>query len=115
MRIESIKEDLRVFYVATTRASYSMHLTIENSEDKRRTVFAGAENYGDYIPRDLSEEFVEVVDVWAMRERFNSRQTERVFVAKNQENLSPEKQQVVEKIRNNLNNNVLHHRKLQNL
>lgn len=104
MRIESIKEDLRVFYVATTRASYSMHLTIENSEDKRRTVFAGAENYGDYIPRDLSEEFVEVVDVWAMRERFNSRQTERVFVAKNQENLSPEKQQVVEKIRNNLNN-----------
>ncbi len=53
MRVDKIKEDLRLFYVATTRASYSMHLTFEASGDIRRNFFIGADKFVDYLPKDM--------------------------------------------------------------
>ena len=53
MRIENLKEELRLLYVAVTRASYSMHLTLEAGKDKRREYFMGASSFTDYIPSTL--------------------------------------------------------------
>lgn len=53
MRENRMKEELRLFYVATTRAAYSLHLTFEGKEDKRKAVFTGAERFLDYVPADL--------------------------------------------------------------
>ncbi len=52
-RINSVKEELRLFYVALTRATYSMHLVYEGELKKRRETFAGAEKFIDYIPNSL--------------------------------------------------------------
>ena len=52
-RIDKLKEDLRLLYVGTTRASYSMHLTLEASKDKRKNTFLGANTFVDYIPNHL--------------------------------------------------------------
>lgn len=49
-RIERMKEELRLFYVATTRATYSLHLVFSAKEDQRKFTFDGAENYVDCIP-----------------------------------------------------------------
>ncbi len=61
MRVERMKEEMRLFYVATTRAAYSLHLTFESKEDKRRSVFVGAEKFMDYIPLHIpaSEHFAD--------------------------------------------------------
>ena len=53
MRENRMKEELRLFYVATTRAAYSLHLTFEGKEDKRKAAFTGAERFLDYVPADL--------------------------------------------------------------
>lgn len=53
MRKERMKEEMRLFYVATTRATYSLHLTFEGKEDKRSEKFTGAEHFLDYIPSFL--------------------------------------------------------------
>ncbi len=50
MRETRVKEELRLFYVATTRAQYSLHLTFEGKEDGRKEVFRGAEKFLDYVP-----------------------------------------------------------------
>ncbi len=52
-RVNSIKEELRLFYVALTRATYSMHLVYEGELKKRRESFAGAEKFIDYIPNTM--------------------------------------------------------------
>ena len=48
--ISTMKEELRLFYVATTRAKYSLHLTYKCSKDYRRDRFVGAERFINYIP-----------------------------------------------------------------
>ncbi len=48
-----LKEELRLFYVALTRASYSLHLTFKASKDERKTVFSGAKKFLDYLPKDI--------------------------------------------------------------
>ena len=48
--INTMKEELRLFYVATTRAKYSLHLTYKCSKDYRRDKFVGAERFINYIP-----------------------------------------------------------------
>ena len=53
MRENAVKEELRLFYVATTRAKYSLHLTFVSESDIRREVFSGAEKFLDYIPAYL--------------------------------------------------------------
>ncbi len=53
MRDNRLKEELRLFYVALTRASYSLHLTFSGSKDGRSKVFAGAKKFLDYVPSDI--------------------------------------------------------------
>ena len=52
-KIETIKEELRLFYVALTRASYSLHLTFVGEKDTRTEVFNGANNFLEYVPNEL--------------------------------------------------------------
>lgn len=53
LRRERIKEELRLFYVALTRATYSLHLTVEGIDEKRREEFAGADKFIDYVSNDI--------------------------------------------------------------
>lgn len=50
MRSERVKEEMRLFYVAATRAKYSLHLTFVAKEDVRSSMFSGADKFIDYIP-----------------------------------------------------------------
>ncbi len=52
-RLELIKEEMRLFYVATTRAKYSLHLTFLAKEDDRKEIFDGANNFMDFLPSSL--------------------------------------------------------------
>lgn len=52
MREMRVKEEMRLFYVATTRATYSLHLTFEG-EDSRCTSFNNAQRLLDYVPKDM--------------------------------------------------------------
>lgn len=47
---DNMKEAMRLFYVATTRAKYSMHLVYGSSKDNRKERFTGAKAYVDFIP-----------------------------------------------------------------
>ncbi len=49
-RIERQKEEARLFYVATTRAQYSLHLVCSVKADKREDEFIGANCFMDFIP-----------------------------------------------------------------
>ncbi len=53
MRENRLKEELRLFYVALTRAAYSLHLTFSGSKDGRNKVFSGAKKFLDYIPCNI--------------------------------------------------------------
>lgn len=53
MRENRVREELRLFYVAATRAQYSLHLTFEGKEDKRKEEFRGADKFLDYVPKTL--------------------------------------------------------------
>lgn len=53
LRENRMKEELRLFYVATTRAAYSLHLTFEGETDKRKAEFDGANSFLDYVPADM--------------------------------------------------------------
>lgn len=53
MRKERVKEEMRLFYVAATRAKYSLHLTFGAKEDSRKELFTGADKFIDYIPKSL--------------------------------------------------------------
>ncbi len=50
---ERVKEELRLFYVAVTRATYSLHLTVEGDIAKRSEVFCGADKFIDYVPNSI--------------------------------------------------------------
>ena len=52
-RINSVREELRLFYVALTRATYSLHLIYEGELKTRSDVFSGAEKFIDYIPNSI--------------------------------------------------------------
>ncbi len=53
---QSMKEAMRLFYVATTRAKYSMHIVYGASKDSRRNNFTGAEAYIDFIPAQMPKQ-----------------------------------------------------------
>lgn len=57
MRETQLKEEMRLFYVATTRASYSLHLIMEGSGDSRGDVFKpkffNVGNYIQFIPNTI--------------------------------------------------------------
>ncbi|MBE5737761.1 MAG: hypothetical protein E7348_05110 [Clostridiales bacterium] len=54
MRLDRIREELRLFYVALTRATYSLHLTVEGDIKDRKETFMGAEKFIDYVPNTIS-------------------------------------------------------------
>ena len=98
MRIEKIKEDLRLFYVATTRASYSMHLTFESKKEIRRNYFIGADKFIDYLPLGMEASEVDVETLYKKaEERYEKRkvlvglvdQEERDRIKKNLEFIYP--------------------------
>ncbi len=52
MRMERRREELRLFYVALTRAKYSLHMTFVG-EDMKRKPLDEATRFIDYVPEDL--------------------------------------------------------------
>lgn len=50
---QTIKEELRLFYVALTRAIYSLNLTYLTEQDTRKDYFNGADKFIDYIPGNI--------------------------------------------------------------
>lgn len=48
------KEEMRIFYVALTRAKYSLHVIFEGNKDLRKEVFNGAEKPIEFIPKQSS-------------------------------------------------------------
>ena len=50
---ERVREELRLFYVALTRATYSLHLTVEGDIEKRKDQFYGADKFIDYVPNTV--------------------------------------------------------------
>ena len=53
MRVDRMKEEMRLFYVATTRATYSLHMTFMAKEDGRESDFKDANNFLGFIPKRL--------------------------------------------------------------
>jgi ATP-dependent helicase/nuclease subunit A len=53
MRRERIKEEMRLFYVALTRATYSLHLMFSAKDDRRKSEFVDATSFLDFIPSTL--------------------------------------------------------------
>lgn len=52
-REQRIKEEMRLFYVATTRATNSLHMTFWAKDDNRKKVFNGADKFIDFIPEQM--------------------------------------------------------------
>ncbi len=50
---ERIREEMRLFYVATTRATYSLHLVFSSLKDTRSDEFVWATRFSDFIPSDI--------------------------------------------------------------
>lgn len=57
LALARMKEEMRLFYVATTRATYSMHITMEGTEDSRQDVFTKADKWCDFIPSSIPATF----------------------------------------------------------
>ncbi len=60
-RETAVKEEMRLFYVALSRAQYSLHLIAERSEDTRKNVFStsfiNGASFADFLPADLPAEY----------------------------------------------------------
>ena len=56
-RETTLKEEMRLFYVATSRAQYSLHLIAEKSEDDRKNVFSAlftdGASFSDFLPAHM--------------------------------------------------------------
>lgn len=65
---QKVKEELRLFYVALTRATYSLHITFTQSADKRSSVFMGASKFIDYIPSDIEVTTYDYQDLEGQKE-----------------------------------------------
>ena len=53
LALERMKEELRLFYVALTRATYSLHLTFEGEIERKEEVFNGANTFIEYVPSTI--------------------------------------------------------------
>ncbi len=56
---ERIKEELRLFYVALTRPTYSLNLILDGNKERRRDKFTWANRFAEYVPLYLNAETVE--------------------------------------------------------
>ncbi len=54
--ISRMNEELRLFYVATTRAKYSLHLVASVDKDEREDDFIWAKKFIEYIPKSVDGE-----------------------------------------------------------
>ena len=84
MRDNRLKEELRLFYVALTRASYSLHLMFSGSKDTRSKVFSGAKKFLDYLPSDIELTEHELED---LAPRANTVEVKKVLIGKADQNL----------------------------
>ncbi len=53
---DRMKEEMRLFYVATTRATYSLHLAFMGKKDPRKNEFDGMTKYVDCLPLSMPME-----------------------------------------------------------
>ncbi len=83
-RINSVKEELRLFYVALTRATYSLHMVYEGKLKTRKETFVGAEKFIDYIPNTVPF-VVHSPSDFAFTERKS--QTRKIIIGQSDENL----------------------------
>ncbi len=60
---ERMKEEMRLFYVATTRATYSLHLVFSDSEDTRVNEFVSANSFYEFIPSSIPAKVYDAEDV----------------------------------------------------
>ena len=54
-RIEGLKEELRLLYVALTRPTYSLHMTISCDDFENPAIFVDAKNFKDCIPPSMQK------------------------------------------------------------
>jgi ATP-dependent helicase/nuclease subunit A len=68
----TVAEEMRLLYVALTRAKYSLHVTFECIEDVRKDRFDGASRFIDYIPRSLPTTIhqPEEVEFYSIKQEF---------------------------------------------
>ena len=78
-RLERIREEARLFYVATTRAQYSLHLICSQKEDKRKDEFMGASSFLDFIPSYIPATYYNERDFSLYNEK---KQTRKVLIGK---------------------------------
>ncbi len=78
MRDNRLKEELRLLYVALTRASYSLHMTVQGEERLLKSEFSGASRFTDYIPSGVeSKVYEDGFEFLRLKER-----TKKVLVGK---------------------------------
>lgn len=82
MAKERIKEELRLFYVALTRAKCSLHLTFEGDKDGRKEVFDGASSFWDYLPNSIK---VTHVDANSLKTTHQVKGVRKVLIAQENE------------------------------
>lgn len=61
--IDRINEELRLFYVAMTRAEYSIHLTFESNKERKDADFIDVSKFIDYVPSDMEMTEVSAEDL----------------------------------------------------
>lgn len=63
MRVSVSREEMRILYVALTRATYSLHLVYESKEDLRRDEFLSPKRYIDCVPKTIPQTEYEYADL----------------------------------------------------
>ena len=60
---QAVKEEMRLFYVATTRATYSLHLAVEGELKDGVADILNAKRFTDYFPNDIPAVYYEQEDL----------------------------------------------------
>ena len=68
----NVKEELRLFYVATTRPTYSLHLVVNGKFTPSKSEFIDAKSYKDFIPATIPVTEHEEESLNGLRERGES-------------------------------------------
>ncbi len=63
MKDQRVNEEMRLFYVANTRARYSLHLTYVGRKDVRKDTFMGADRWMEYLPPSLDAQYYNQSDL----------------------------------------------------
>ncbi len=84
LKRERTKEELRLFYVASTRATFSLHLTYEGEMKDRPPIFDGAERFIDYVPNTIGAIPHEIDDLAFVEQKGCSR---KVIIGQSQQEL----------------------------